>query len=80
MKTLIHTVSHELHTLEGKATYNTVIENPSDPNNPFFYPHGSQKPHDWNTYNDIQIFVEMENQTDVDIYWSLAHQVYVKQL
>ena len=79
MKSLIHTSSHELHTLEGYATYNTVVENLSDPNNPFFYPHGVEKPYGWNDYNDIEIFVEMENEIGAD-FWSMAHQVYVKQL
>ena len=79
MKNLTHTASHELHTLEGYATYNTVVENPSDPNNPFFYPHGTQKPYGWNQYNDIEIYVEVEDDTDAD-FWSMAHQVYVKLL
>jgi hypothetical protein len=80
MKTLIHTVSHELHTLEGYITYNTVVENLSDPNNPFFYPHGSQKPHGWNQFNDIEVFVEMENSQTLDLFWSMAHQTFVKKL
>jgi hypothetical protein len=79
MKNLVHKVSHELHTTEGFVTYNTVVENLSDPNNPFFYPHGNQKPHGWNDYNDIEIYVEVEEETDAD-FWSMAHQVYVRQV
>lgn len=79
MRNLIHKVSHELHTLEGYASYNTVIENPSDLNNPYFYPHGSEKPYGWNQYNDIEIYAEVEDETDAD-FFSMVHQVYVRQL
>jgi hypothetical protein len=79
MKNLIHKVSHELHLSEGSVSYNTVVENRDNPNNPFFYAHGNEKPQDWNIFNDIDIFVEVETEDEAD-YWSMAHQVYVKQL
>jgi len=79
MKTLKHFSSHELHTLDGYTTYNTLVDNPSDPNNPFFYTHGTHKPHNWNEFFDVEIYAEVEDETQAD-YWSLAHNTFIKIL